>query len=572
MSDADLAAFPDFDPERIEVDHCSGVAWLLNTRRRPETKTTTSAARFSSQHQMSATCTSLQYSGKGHRHTSVSQPSQSAVQCESGDVALKLDATATGRICLCDRALREELLRLKREFDDITPIVFKRVRSACNPAEALSNGPFLNRSAMKLANIDAIVQLLAIPSRLASDIAPRHGQIPTQAAELADMEVTTTDGSDMKENLSKRKRSETERCLLFADLCGGPGGFSEYIFRKQKLLDLSTKGWGISLRASRSLTMAEGFAADYRTTDADRTPACQTPVTKESEAVPRQEGDSLGSDHRREACPGVSHDTAAAVQSDRHRAIAETRDGISANPTDGVHDEHYDPCAWRLDRLAPWCDVTVVSRQTSYSITDEGQAATSSDVSPGSCNTAAGDRLVRDNSSREIPHDSTNSSTREEGDLQTSIPDFTRLDSNIRKAARSSNAMHIYYGPDGTGDLTNEAIIRGFVEEVLASTEGKKLDIVMADGGFGSARDVAEQERLVSPLLHCEVSEKSRQTHQQEGIRQHFVHPQDQRVHTVFRLAGLAFKLQYMDDTHLSSVFSNSHAPQTLLHSFVVQL
>ncbi|CAN0433783.1 unnamed protein product, partial [Scytosiphon promiscuus] len=55
----------------------------------------------------------------------------------------------------CEPALRDQLSRVKREFDEIPPVVFKRARSACNPAEALGSGSFLNRSAMKLANIDA---------------------------------------------------------------------------------------------------------------------------------------------------------------------------------------------------------------------------------------------------------------------------------------------------------------------------------------------------------------------------------------------------------------------------------
>ncbi|CAN0539598.1 unnamed protein product, partial [Scytosiphon promiscuus] len=36
--------------------------------------------------------------------------------------------------------------------------------------------------------------------------------------------------------------------FLFADLCGGPGGFSEYLLLRRRQLGLPARGWGISLR------------------------------------------------------------------------------------------------------------------------------------------------------------------------------------------------------------------------------------------------------------------------------------------------------------------------------------
>ncbi|CAN0535409.1 unnamed protein product, partial [Ectocarpus sp. 12 AP-2014] len=65
--------------------------------------------------------------------------------------------------------------------------------------------------------------------------------------------------------------------------------------------------------------------------------------------------------------------------------------------------------------------------------------------------------------------------------------------------------MQIDYGPNGTGDLTDETNIQGFVEAVVASTGGQYLDLVVADGGFGAARDALQQEGLLSLLVHAEA-------------------------------------------------------------------
>ena len=65
--------------------------------------------------------------------------------------------------------------------------------------------------------------------------------------------------------------------------------------------------------------------------------------------------------------------------------------------------------------------------------------------------------------------------------------------------------MRISYGPAGTGDLADEENMYGFVESVLASTEGRRLDLVVADGGIQAARDSLEQECLMTPLVYSEV-------------------------------------------------------------------
>jgi cap1 methyltransferase len=89
---------------------------------------------------------------------------------------------------------------------------FVEARRACNPYEVLGEGQsgglnnlFMNRSAIKLANVDA----------------------------LLDFYLTRYSG---------------EGPFVFADLCGAPGGFSEYILRRCYAIQIpACRGYGMSL-------------------------------------------------------------------------------------------------------------------------------------------------------------------------------------------------------------------------------------------------------------------------------------------------------------------------------------
>lgn len=88
---------------------------------------------------------------------------------------------------------------------------FRRARSAANPYESVGRGPFLNRSAMKLVNMDHVFQLTAA--------------------------MRSSDGSH----------------FTFADVCGGPGGFSEYLLWRGVSVQVAApqnqvRGYGISLK------------------------------------------------------------------------------------------------------------------------------------------------------------------------------------------------------------------------------------------------------------------------------------------------------------------------------------
>lgn len=97
---------------------------------------------------------------------------------------------------------------------------FQQARRACNPFEVLGEGRdgglnvhFINRSAIKLANIDALLNFTL------TDAVVSSAAMTTNAA----------------------------RCFRFADLCGAPGGFSEYLLRRCQERAISCCGYGMSL-------------------------------------------------------------------------------------------------------------------------------------------------------------------------------------------------------------------------------------------------------------------------------------------------------------------------------------
>jgi len=99
---------------------------------------------------------------------------------------------------------------LRSSFDVVPRSRYSAARWESNQYECLSKpgcNPFLNRSALKLANINMIMPLtpVSLPSTALSPVS-----------------------------------------MTFVDLCGGPGGFSEYLLRRQGPA-AEVHGWGMTL-------------------------------------------------------------------------------------------------------------------------------------------------------------------------------------------------------------------------------------------------------------------------------------------------------------------------------------
>ncbi|OWZ12450.1 FtsJ methyltransferase [Phytophthora megakarya] len=100
-------------------------------------------------------------------------------------------------------ALLEELELEKHKFEQLNNSQFLSARTETNVFETLGRHRFLNRSAMKLVTLDHIFQW--------------------------------TQGLDRRQSFS------------FADICGGPGGFSEYLLWRTQEHD-QVHGFGITLK------------------------------------------------------------------------------------------------------------------------------------------------------------------------------------------------------------------------------------------------------------------------------------------------------------------------------------
>ncbi|KAJ3159238.1 FtsJ methyltransferase domain-containing protein 2 [Geranomyces michiganensis] len=119
-----------------------------------------------------------------------------------------------------------ELFKTKTKISVIVPHDLHRARSRANPYEAIGKSVFVNRSAVKMANLDAACGLLQRPPRVADEAGGNNS---------GDAELFT-----------------------FADICSGPGGFTEYIlWRAAQSGGFSCHGWGMTLRGPQDFALAD---------------------------------------------------------------------------------------------------------------------------------------------------------------------------------------------------------------------------------------------------------------------------------------------------------------------------
>ncbi|XP_067142705.1 cap-specific mRNA (nucleoside-2'-O-)-methyltransferase 1 isoform X1 [Centruroides vittatus] len=123
----------------------------------------------------------------------------------------------------CDPGILRNVLACKSVFDKLEPEEMRRARTRSNPFETIRGVIFQNRAAVKMANIDA----------------------------MFDFMFTDPKDSDGNSIL------EPHELLYFADICAGPGGFSEYVLWRKKW---EAKGFGFTLRGQNDFKLEEFFA------------------------------------------------------------------------------------------------------------------------------------------------------------------------------------------------------------------------------------------------------------------------------------------------------------------------
>ncbi|KAG6452827.1 cap-specific mRNA (nucleoside-2'-O-)-methyltransferase 1 isoform X1 [Manduca sexta] len=120
------------------------------------------------------------------------------------------------------------VLDAKTIFDSLDDEDLRRARYRSNPYETIGSVIFLNRAAVKMANIDAICDFMFTSPK------KQNGE----------------DAVDKKE------------ILYFADVCAGPGGFSEYVLYRK---GWKAKGFGFTLRGKNDFKLSDFYAGTPET-------------------------------------------------------------------------------------------------------------------------------------------------------------------------------------------------------------------------------------------------------------------------------------------------------------------
>ncbi|XP_065222418.1 cap-specific mRNA (nucleoside-2'-O-)-methyltransferase 1 [Planococcus citri] len=123
----------------------------------------------------------------------------------------------------CDASVLKQVLICKTAFDKMGPEEKRRARSRSNPYELIKKGPFLNRAAMKMANMDNVFDYIF------------------------------TNPVDEYRNPMVGEH----QLLYFADVCAGPGGFSEYVLWRKKW---QAKGFGFTLKGDNDFKLEDFYA------------------------------------------------------------------------------------------------------------------------------------------------------------------------------------------------------------------------------------------------------------------------------------------------------------------------
>ncbi|KAL6432348.1 hypothetical protein ACFW04_006756 [Cataglyphis niger] len=130
--------------------------------------------------------------------------------------------TIEDEIMYCNPEILEQIIRSKTVFDKLDKVEMRKARTRSNPYETIRTANYLNRAAVKMANIDRACNFM----------------------------------------FTKPKGLRSDELLYFADVCAGPGGFSEYILSRKKWY---AKGFGFTLKNENDFTLDEFFAGPCET-------------------------------------------------------------------------------------------------------------------------------------------------------------------------------------------------------------------------------------------------------------------------------------------------------------------
>uniref|UniRef100_A0A914Y214 Cap-specific mRNA (nucleoside-2'-O-)-methyltransferase 1 n=1 Tax=Panagrolaimus superbus TaxID=310955 RepID=A0A914Y214_9BILA len=126
----------------------------------------------------------------------------------------------------CNAELIKDLLDSKSVFDNLTSRELNNARARANPYETIKSAIFQNRAAVKMANMDKV---FGWGLSQETDETRRRAKCP-----IVSSEAPTND------------YSRNSDLWYFADVCAGPGGFSEYLIWRKAYYNCH--GYGFTLK------------------------------------------------------------------------------------------------------------------------------------------------------------------------------------------------------------------------------------------------------------------------------------------------------------------------------------
>ncbi|XP_060520578.1 cap-specific mRNA (nucleoside-2'-O-)-methyltransferase 1-like isoform X2 [Cylas formicarius] len=126
----------------------------------------------------------------------------------------------------CNAQILADVFEAKTIFDQLDLLELSRARAKSNPFETIKSVFFMNRAALKMANIDAATNFMFTRIEKSIDFQDEKGPI------------------------------------YFADICAGPGGFTEYVLWRKNWL---YKGFGLTLKCDNDFRIRESNCASSAT-------------------------------------------------------------------------------------------------------------------------------------------------------------------------------------------------------------------------------------------------------------------------------------------------------------------
>ena len=150
----------------------------------------------------------------------------------------------------CSIEIQKEIFARKTEFDPIGATKqFMEGRNKANPFEGIKREIFQNRAALKMCEIDKHLNYLITQ--------PYNGCCITFDKKYKEyQEKYITDWKNgIYDTISIHQRTLwTRELIYFADLCSGPGGFTEYFLHINKW---QCRGWGFTLKNNEDFKLSK---------------------------------------------------------------------------------------------------------------------------------------------------------------------------------------------------------------------------------------------------------------------------------------------------------------------------